>query len=87
MKRNRVKNTVLELHGQGKSPKQIAVALHIPVQTVYELTQDISKGVLDDKGIEHKLQVMPDFPDKWIAAINPLRRYYGYEPMELHFDQ
>lgn len=87
MDRNTVKDTVLELYGQGRSPKQIAVALHIPVQTVYELTQDISKGVLDDKGVEHKLQNMPDFPDRWIRAVNPIRRYYGHEPMELHTDQ
>lgn len=53
MDRNTVKDTVLELYGQGRSPKQIAAALHIPVQTVYELTQDISKGVLDDKCVEH----------------------------------
>lgn len=87
MDRSKIKDTVLELHGRGKTPKQIAATLHIPVQTVYELTQNINKGVLDDKGIEHKLQMMPDFPEKWIAAINPIRRYYGHEPMELHFDQ
>lgn len=83
MDRSKIKDTVLELHGRGKMPKQIAATLHIPVQTVYELTQDISKGVLDDAGLEHKLQLMADFPARWIDAINPIRRYYGHEPMEL----
>ncbi|EET60394.1 hypothetical protein BRYFOR_07590 [Marvinbryantia formatexigens DSM 14469] len=87
MDRNTVKDTVLGLYGQGKPPKQIAAELHIPVQTVYELTQDISKGALDDKGTGHKLQMMQDFPERWIDAINPVRRYYGHEPMELRSDQ
>lgn len=83
MDRSMIKNNVQKLHGQGKAPKQIAAALHIPVRIVYKLTQDISKGALDDAGLEHKLQLMADFPARWIDAINPIRRYYGHEPMEL----
>lgn len=36
MDRSTIKDTILELHKQGKAPKQIAAALHIPVQTVYD---------------------------------------------------
>lgn len=85
IKRSTIENTVLELYRQGEAPKQIAAELDIPVQTVYELTQNISKGYLDDTGTENKMRVMADFQVRWIDAINQIRRYYGHEPMELHF--
>lgn len=87
MDRNLIAGTAHELYGQGKSPKQIAAVLHTSVQTAYELTRDIPKGILKSDGIRAKRQCMPDFPERWIDAINPFRRYYGHEPMELHFDQ
>ncbi|MFR8171179.1 MAG: helix-turn-helix domain-containing protein [Marvinbryantia sp.] len=87
MDRNLIAGTAHELYGQGKSPKQIAAVLHTSVQTAYELTRDIPKGELNDNGLTSKLQVMADFPVRWIDAVNPIRRYYGHEPMELHFDQ
>nr|WP_296839635.1 hypothetical protein [uncultured Marvinbryantia sp.] len=83
MDRNLIAGTAHELYGQGKSPKQIAAVLHTSVQTAYELTRDIPKGELNDNGLTSKLQVMADFPVRWIDAINPIRRYYGHEPMVL----
>lgn len=83
MDRKSIRGKVHELYRQGKTPKQIAIIMEMPLQTVYELTCDIPKNDLGETGAECKLKSMVDFQERWINAINPIRRYYGLEPMEL----
>lgn len=83
MDRNSIRGKIYELYRQGKTPKHIAVITGLPLQTVYELTRDIPKDTLSKTELENKLKFMPDFPARWVDAVNPVRRYYGLKPMVL----